>query len=193
MFINSQKIKKPQQSITSNLQIEKRTSNNIYNSTLKTQDYNNKLSARTTHKEEEENTEFTSINQSPVRKKHLFIKSNDNSKSKSKDKEKLLSKAKSIEYSTPEIQKQINSQNSVSFTKSLLLLKKGKGSPEASIIDERNHYQSTVSFENKIKDKAKVAFDLKNPLREKKGSVLFNFSNENSTSRKNSSILKKKF
>ena len=57
LFINSQKIKKPQQSITSNLQIEKRTSNNIYNSTLKTQDYNNKLSARTTHKEEEEKLE----------------------------------------------------------------------------------------------------------------------------------------
>lgn len=195
LFINSKQIVKPQLSITSNLQLEKRaTKNNLYNSTIQSQDCsNNKLSARTAHKQEEENnSEFTSLNPSPRYCSQLSVKSNENSKSKSKERQnaenqRKISKAKSNEFSTPEV-KQLNNQCYASNTKSLLLLKKGKGSsPEA----ERNPYQSTISFENKIKDKAKVVFDLKNPLREKKGSVLFNLSSENSRS-KNSSTMKKK-
>ncbi len=200
LFINSKATTKPQLSITSNLQFEKRTTNNLNNSTLKNPECNNaKLSARTVHKEEE-NSEFTSLNPSPRNKRnHLFIKSNDNSKSRSKskgkfnlkEKEKILSKQKSSDYSSPEISNQKVCNQSISITKSLLLLKKGKGNNEVSTIDERNIYQSTVSFDNKIKEKAKVSFDIKNPLREKKGSVIFVLPGDNARS-KNSSSNKKK-
>jgi hypothetical protein len=104
----------------------------------------------------------------------------------------MIIKTKSPKDSIYGMRKPTNSlMNSGSLTKNLLLLKKGKGSPEASINEERSPYQSTISFENKIINKAKIAFDHKNPLREKR-SVYFNLPSENNKERKNSSIIKKK-